>query len=97
MQEQIPRARGTWADIALLRKGAICIMVDQRERAASCCFSVASGFRDTGARGRAEARAVIVPISNRRAGARFHIEAHPIIQPPQTGDPERDIVDSPRP
>ena len=38
--------------------------------------------------------AVILPVSNERlGGARFHVRVHPMIEPPNTGDPGRDLVE----
>jgi KDO2-lipid IV(A) lauroyltransferase len=98
MQEQIPKgAQGTRRTFALLRRGdAICIMVDQRaSEGIKVPFFGREAFTTPAPAALAlKLGAVIVPISNRRVGgARFHIEAYPFIQPPQTGDPERDMVE----
>ena len=98
LQEQIPKGlQGMWRIFALLRKGdAICLLVDQRAsegikvpffgREAFTTPAPAALARKLGA--------VIVPVSNeRREGARFHIRAYPIIEPPNTGDAGRDLVE----
>jgi len=38
--------------------------------------------------------AIVVPASNERVGgARFRMTVHPPIEPPNTGDPDRDLVE----
>jgi len=98
MPEQVPKgAQGTRRVFALLRRGdAICIMVDQRaSEGITVPFFGRDAFTTPAPAALAlKLGAVIVPISNERvAGARFHVRAHRIIEPPNTGDPDRDLVE----
>jgi KDO2-lipid IV(A) lauroyltransferase len=98
MQEQIPKgAQGTRRTFALLRRGdAICVMADQRaSEGIKVPFFGRDAFTTQAPAALAlKLGAVIVPVSNRRVGgAHFHIQIHPIIPPPDTGDSERDIVE----
>ena len=98
MKEQIPKGvQGTRRTFALLRKGdAICLLVDQRaSEGIKVPFFGRDAFTTPAPAALAlKLGAVIVPVVNRRTnGAHFHVEAYPIIPPPNTGDAERDIVE----
>ena len=98
MEEQIPKgAQGTRRTFSLLRRGAaICFMVDQRaSEGIQVPFFGRPAFTTPAAALLAlKLGAVIVPIANERVnGAHFHIRAFPIIQPQNTGDHERDLVE----
>ena len=98
MEEQIPKgAQGTRRTFSLLRRGgAICIMVDQRaSEGIQVPFFGRPAFTTPGPAALAlKLGAVLVPVSNERVnGAHFHIRIFPIIEPPNTGDPERDLVE----
>ena len=96
MPEQISKgAQGTRRIFSLLRKGeSILMLADQR---ASEGIRVPFFGRDafTTPAPAALARklgAIIVPVSNRRVGgAHFHMQVHPPIESPNTGDHERDV------
>jgi KDO2-lipid IV(A) lauroyltransferase len=96
MPEQISKgAQGTRRIFSLLRKGeTILMLADQR---ASEGIRVPFFGRDaftTPAPAALALRlgALIVPVSNRRVGgAHFHMQVHPPIEPPNTGDQERDV------
>jgi KDO2-lipid IV(A) lauroyltransferase len=97
MQEQIPKgAQGMRRTFALLRKGdAICLLVDQRtSEGIKVPFFGRDAFTTPAPAALAlKLGAVIVPVSNERLdGAHFHIHAYPIIEPPNTGDSDRDLV-----
>lgn len=98
MQEQIPKgAQGTRRVFALLRKGAsVCIVVDQRaSEGIQVPFFGRDAFTTPAPAALAlKLGAVLVPISNERCGgAHFHVRVHPAIEPPNTGDPDRDLVE----
>jgi KDO2-lipid IV(A) lauroyltransferase len=90
-------AQGTRRIFTLLRKGdCICILVDQRAsegipapffgRDAMTTPAPASLALKLGAR--------IVPVWNERLkGARFRMTVFPAIEPPNTGDPNKDVIE----
>jgi KDO2-lipid IV(A) lauroyltransferase len=98
MAEQIPKgAPGTRRSFSVLRRGdALCVLVDQR---ASEGIPVPFFGRDAFTTPAPAALAlklgvVILPVSNERTGgAHFHVRVHPVIEPPNTGDPDRDLVE----
>jgi Kdo2-lipid IVA lauroyltransferase/acyltransferase len=97
MQELIRKgAEGTRRIFMLLRKGeAVLLLADQR---ASEGIPVPFFGRDAFTTPAPAALALklgvpIVPVSNRRVGpAKFHMQVHPAIALPSTGDPQRDLV-----
>jgi KDO2-lipid IV(A) lauroyltransferase len=98
MPEQIPKgASGTRRLLSLLRKneGAF-LLVDQR---ASEGILVPFFGRDAFTTPAPAALALklgapVIPVSNERlSGSRFRVTAHPPIPPPNTGDPDRDLVE----
>ncbi|HXJ02596.1 MAG TPA: lysophospholipid acyltransferase family protein [Micropepsaceae bacterium] len=98
MQEQIPKgAHGMRRTFALLRKNeAICLLVDQRaSEGIKVPFFGRDAFTTPAPAALAlKLGAVVIPVSNeRRNGAHFHMRAYPIIEPPNTGDAERDLVE----
>jgi len=98
MEEQIPKgAQGTRRTFSLLRRGdAICVLVDQRaSEGIQVPFFGRPAFTTPAPAALAlKLGAVIVPVSNERVnGAHFHMRVFPIIEPPNTGDPERDLVE----
>jgi len=98
MKEQLAKgAQGTRRAFALLRKGeAVCLLVDQRaSEGIPVPFFGRDAFTTPAPAALAlKLGAVVLPISNQRTGnARFHVHAHPIIEPPNTGDPHRDLVE----
>jgi KDO2-lipid IV(A) lauroyltransferase len=80
-----------------LRKGgAICLLVDQRtSEGIKVPFFGRDAFTTPAPAALAlKLGAVIVPVSNeRREGAHFHVRAYPIIEPPNTGDADRDLLE----
>ena len=94
--EQIPKGpQGTRRVFTLLRKGeTILMLADQR---ASEGIRVPYFGRDAfttpaPASLALKLGAAIVPVSNRRmGGARFHMQVYPAIEPPNTGDHDRDV------
>ena len=98
MEEQIPKgAAGVRRTFSLLRKGgAICLLVDQRtSEGIKVPFFGREAFTTPAPAALAlKLGAVIVPVSNeRREGAHFHVRAYPIIEPPNTGDVDRDLLE----
>ena len=98
MEEQIPKgAQGTRRTFSLLRRGAaICFMMDQRaSEGIQVPFFGRPAFTTPAAAMLAlKMGAVIVPCSNERVnGAHFHVRIFPIIEPPNTGDPDSDMVE----
>ncbi|HEY4265317.1 MAG TPA: lysophospholipid acyltransferase family protein [Micropepsaceae bacterium] len=98
MQEQIPKGpQGVRRTFSLLRRGdAICLLVDQRtSEGIKVPFFGRDAFTTPAPAALAlKLGAVIVPVSNvRTRGAHFHMRAYPIIEPPNTGDPDRDLVE----
>jgi KDO2-lipid IV(A) lauroyltransferase len=98
MQEQIPKgAQGMRRTFALLRKGeAICLLVDQRaSEGIKVPFFDREAFTTPAPAALAlKLGAVIIPVSNERtAGAHFRMRAYPIIEPPNTGDADADLVE----
>ncbi len=89
-------AAGTRRIFTLLRKGeCICIMVDQRvsEGIPAPFFGRDALTTPAPAALALKLGAAVLPITNvRTGGAHFHFRAHPPIEPPNTGDPERDLV-----
>lgn len=81
----------------LLRKGNfVCMLVDQRASEGISVPFFGRGAFTTPAPATLALRlnSIVVPISNERLdGARFHIQVHPAIEPPNTGDRSRDIVE----
>ena len=81
----------------LLRKGHyVCMLVDQRasEGIAVPFFGRDAFTTPAPATLALRLNAIALPISNERiGGARFHIRIHPPIEPPNTGDRSRDIVE----
>ena len=98
LQEQIPKgAQGTRRTFSLLRRGdVICLLVDQRtSEGIQVPFFGRPAFTTPAPAALAlKLGAVIVPVSIERVnGARFHLRVFPIIEPPNTGDPERDMIE----
>jgi len=98
MEELIPKgAQGTRRTFSLLRRGdAICVLVDQRaSEGIQVPFFGRPAFTTPAPAAMAlKLGAVIVPVSNERVnGAHFHMRVFPMIEPPTTGDPERDLVE----
>jgi Kdo2-lipid IVA lauroyltransferase/acyltransferase len=98
MKEQLAKGpHGTRRAFALLRKGeAVCLLVDQRaSEGIPVPFFGRDAFTTPAPAALAlKLGAVLLPISNVRTGnARFHVHAHPMIEPPNTGDPDRDLVE----
>lgn len=95
MQEQIAKGQGMLRVFSLLRKGqTILLLADQR---ASEGIRVPFFGRDAFTTSAPATIALklgvpIVPVANRRvSGARFHMRIYPPIEPPNTGDHERDV------
>jgi KDO2-lipid IV(A) lauroyltransferase len=98
MEEQIPKgAQGTRRTFSLLRRGdTIYLLVDQRaSEGIQVPFFGRPAFTTPAPAALAlKLGAVIVPVSNERLnGARFHVRVFPPIEPPNTGDPQRDLVE----
>lgn len=98
MAEQIPKgAPGTRRIFSLLRKGeAALLLVDQRaSEGITIPFFGRDAFTTPAPAALAlKLGAVVVPASNERVGgARFRMMVHPPIEPPNTGDPARDLVE----
>jgi KDO2-lipid IV(A) lauroyltransferase len=98
MAEQIPKgAPGTRRIFSLLRKGeAALLLVDQRaSEGITIPFFGREAFTTPAPAALAlKLGAVVVPASNTRVGgARFRMTVHPPIEPPNTGDPDRDLVE----
>lgn len=98
MEEQIPKgAQGTRRTFSLLRKGgAICLLADQRaSEGIQVPFFGRPAFTTPAPAVLAlKLGAVILPVSNERiGGAHFHVRVFPPIEPPKTGDAERDMVE----
>ena len=98
MAEQIPKgASGTRRIFSLLRKGeAALLLVDQRaSEGITIPFFGRDAFTTPAPAALAlKLGAVVVPASNERvSGARFRMTVHPPIEPPNTGDPDRDLVE----
>ena len=98
MAEQIPKgASGTRRIFSLLRKGeAALLLVDQRaSEGITIPFFGRDAFTTPAPAALAlKLGAVVVPASNERLnGARFRMMVHPPIEPPNTGDPDRDLVE----
>jgi KDO2-lipid IV(A) lauroyltransferase len=97
MTEQIPKGPGgTRRIFSLLRKGeAAMLLVDQRaSEGITTPFFGRDAFTTPAPAALAlKLGAVVVPVSNERlGGARFRITVHPTIEPPDTGDPDHDLV-----
>ena len=98
MPEQIPKgASGTRRLLSLLRKGeGAFLLVDQR---ASEGILIPFFGRDAFTTPAPAALALklgapVIPVSNERlGGSRFRVCAHPPILPPNTGDPDRDLIE----
>lgn len=96
IQEQIPKGpHGIKRVFTLLRKGeTILLLADQR---ASEGIRVPFFGRDAFTTSAPASLAIklgapIVPVVNRRiGGARFHMQVYPPIEPPNTGDHDRDV------
>ena len=98
MAEQIPKgAPGTRRIFSLLRKGeAALLLVDQRaSEGITIPFFGRDAFTTPAPAALAlKLGAVVVPASNERVGgARFRMMVYPPIEPPNTGDPDRDLVE----
>ena len=98
MAEQIPKgASGTRRIFSLLRKGeAALLLVDQRaSEGITIPFFGRDAFTTPAPAALAiKLGAVVVPASNERAGgARFRMTVHKPIEPPNTGDPDRDLLE----
>jgi Kdo2-lipid IVA lauroyltransferase/acyltransferase len=96
MPEQIPKGpQGTRRIFALLRKSqAALLLVDQRasEGIRVPFFGREAFTTPAPALLSLKLGAPILPVSNRRMwGARFHMQVHPAIEPPNTGDHDRDV------
>jgi KDO2-lipid IV(A) lauroyltransferase len=97
MPEQIAKgAHGTRRIFSLLRKGeCILMLVDQRtsEGIPAPFFGREAMTTPAPASLAIKLGAVIVPIWNERlAGARFRLHVQPMIEPPDTGNPNRDVL-----
>lgn len=97
MSEQIPKNGGTRRAFTLLRKGeCLCLFVDQRasEGILVPFFGHKAFTTPLPAALALKLGAAIVPISSERLpGARFRMRAHPMLELPDTGDHDRDIVE----
>jgi KDO2-lipid IV(A) lauroyltransferase len=98
MAEQIPKgAPGTRRIFSLLRKGeAALLLVDQRaSEGITIPFFGREAFTTPAPAALAlKLGAVVVPAWNERVGgARFRMTVYPPIEPPNTGDPARDLVE----
>jgi KDO2-lipid IV(A) lauroyltransferase len=98
LAEQIPKgAQGTRRIFSLLRKGeAALLLIDQRasEGIAVPFFGRDAFTTPAPAALALKLGAVVIPVSNERlSGARFRITVHSPIEPPETGDPDRDLVE----
>jgi KDO2-lipid IV(A) lauroyltransferase len=98
MKEQIAKGpQGTRRAFSLLRRGeALLLLVDQRaSEGIRVPFFGRDAFTTPAPAALAlKLGAVILPVSNQRiGGARFHVHAHPIIEPPNTGDPDKDLIE----
>src|SRR5262245_3986401 len=98
MAEQVPKgASGTRRMFSLLRKGEAALMlIDQRaSEGITIPFFGRDAFTTPAPAALAlKLGAIVVPASNERmGGARFRITVHPPIDPPNTGDPNRDLVE----
>jgi Kdo2-lipid IVA lauroyltransferase/acyltransferase len=96
MPEQISKgAQGTRRVFTLLRKGeTILLLADQRaSEGIRVPFFGRDAFTTPAPASLAlKLGAAILPVSNRRMdGARFHMHVHPAIEPPNSGDHERDV------
>ena len=96
MPEQISKgAQGTRRVFTLLRKGeTILLLADQRaSEGIRVPFFGRDAFTTPAPASLAlKLGAAIVPVSNRRmGGARFHLHVHPAIEPPNSGDHDRDV------
>jgi KDO2-lipid IV(A) lauroyltransferase len=96
MPEQISKGpHGIKRMFTLLRKGeTILLLADQRaSEGIRVPFFGRDAFTTPAPASLAlKLGAVIVPVVNRRAGkARFHMEVYPAIEPPNTGDHDRDV------
>jgi KDO2-lipid IV(A) lauroyltransferase len=98
MREQVSKGnQGMRRAFGLLRRGeALCILADQRaSEGIQVPFFGRSAFTTPAPAAFAlKLGAVVVPVSNERThGAHFHMRVNPIIEPPDTGDPDRDLVE----
>jgi KDO2-lipid IV(A) lauroyltransferase len=98
MAEQIPKgAPGTRRIFSLLRKGeAALLLVDQRaSEGIMIPFFGRDAFTTPAPAALAlKLGAIVVPASNERVGgARFRMTVYPPIEPPNTGDPARDLIE----
>jgi KDO2-lipid IV(A) lauroyltransferase len=98
MTEQIPKGpSGTRRIFSLLRKGeAALLLVDQRaSEGITIPFFSRDAFTTPAPAALAlKLGAVVVPVSNQRVkGSRFQMTVHPPIEPPNTGDPDRDLFE----
>ena len=98
MAEQVPKgASGTRRIFSLLRKGEAALMlVDQRaSEGITIPFFGRDAFTTPAPAALAlKLGAIVVPASNERVGgARFRMTVYPPIEPPNTGDPDRDLVE----
>jgi KDO2-lipid IV(A) lauroyltransferase len=99
MTEQIPKGpSGTRRIFSLLRKGeAAMLLVDQRaSEGITIPFFGRDAFTTPAPAALAlKLGAVVVPVSNERVegAARFRMTIHPTIEPPNTGDPDRDLFE----
>ena len=98
MQEQIAKGpHGTRRAFSILRRGgAICLLVDQRaSEGIKVPFFGRDAFTTPAPAALAlKLGAVIVPAWNERVGnARFRMRVYPAIEPPNTGDRDRDLVE----
>jgi KDO2-lipid IV(A) lauroyltransferase len=96
MPEQISKgAQGTRRVFTLLRKGeCILMLADQRaSEGIRVPFFGRDAFTTPAPASLAlKLGAVIVPVSNRRiGGARFHMDVHPALELPDTGDHDQDV------
>jgi KDO2-lipid IV(A) lauroyltransferase len=96
MVEQISKgAQGIKRVFTLLRKGeTILLLADQRaSEGIRVPFFGRDAFTTSAPASLAlKLGAIIVPVVNRRTGgARFHMQVYPAIEPPNTGDPDRDV------
>jgi KDO2-lipid IV(A) lauroyltransferase len=97
MPDQIPKGpRGTRRVFTLLRNhGHVCMMVDQRasEGIPAVFFGREVMTTPLPAALALKLGVSLLPVSNERLpGARFHVHFHPLIEPPDTGDYQRDLL-----
>ena len=95
MQEQISKGQSLLRVFSILRKGeTILLLADQRaSEGIRVPFFGREAFTTPAPATIALKLGVpLVPVANRRlGGAKFHMKIYPAIDPPNTGDPQRDV------